>query len=64
MQLCRTFPKLDSVPAESPLGMGNKAQLNKEKQRSMEFKVDSMTLVVILFGVGTAVTGTLQLFMA
>lgn len=30
----------------------------------MEFKVDSMTLVVILFGVGTAVTGTLQLFMA
>lgn len=30
----------------------------------MEFKVDSMTLVVILFGVGTAVTGTLQLLMA
>lgn len=30
----------------------------------MRLKVDSMTLVVILFGVGTAVTGTLQLFLA
>lgn len=30
----------------------------------MSFKVDSLTLVVILFGVGTAVTGTLQMLLA
>lgn len=30
----------------------------------MRTKVDSMTLVMILFGIGTVVTGTLQALMA
>lgn len=34
------------------------------ENKRMSFKVDTMTLVVILFGVGTAVTGTLQMFLA
>jgi hypothetical protein len=30
----------------------------------MSTKVDTLTVVVILFSVGTALTGTLQLFLA
>lgn len=30
----------------------------------MSTKVDALTIVVILFGLGTALTGTLQMFMA
>ena len=30
----------------------------------MSTKVDAMTIVMILFGLGTVLTGTLQLFMA